>query len=116
MTKQERKGAIRMKCLNCGEEFVQLSVNQKYCCKECGKKFRRTHKVALLYPSITFSCSQCGKTVVTEDGSGDMRTRFCSESCEKKFWKHPHWENSHTRMNFHNLDEYAGYERQTNEM
>ena len=105
-----------MKCLNCGEEFVQLSVNQKYCCKECGKKFRRTHKVALLYPSITFSCSQCGKTVVTEDGSGDMRTRFCSESCEKKFWKHPHWENSHTRMNFHNVDEYAGYERQTDEM
>ena len=41
---------------------------------------------------------------MTEEGSGDMRTRFCSASCEKKFWKHPHWENSHTRMNFHNLD------------
>lgn len=25
-----------------------------------------------------------------------MRTRFCCASCEKKFWRHPPWENTST--------------------
>lgn len=54
--------------------------------------------------------------VVTEDGSGDKRTRFCNSRCEKKFWKHPHWENPSTRINFHSIQAYANYERYTNEM
>lgn len=104
-----------MKCLECGIEFNARYVNQKYCSISCGDKYRRKNKGKIKYPSITFSCSQCGKTVVTEEGSGDMRTRFCCASCERKFWKHPHWENPSTRTNFHSIAEYASYERRTNE-
>lgn len=102
------------KCLCCGIDFASLSVTQKYCSSSCGKKYRRNHKGENLNPSVTFNCSQCGKTVVTEDGSGDMRSRFCSASCEKKFWRHPHWENPSARTNFHSVEEYANYERRTN--
>lgn len=103
-----------MKCLNCGDYFTALTVTQKYCCSQCGKQYRKLHKGEMLYPSIIFNCSQCGKTVVTEEGSGDMRSRFCSASCEKKFWRHPHWENTSTRSNFRSLKEYENYERRTN--
>lgn len=102
------------KCLNCGEEYVQLSVTQKYCSSSCGNKYRRKHKGEILNPSVTFSCSQCGKSVVTEEGNGDMRSRFCSASCEKKFWRHPHWETPSCRNNFRNIEEYEYYERRTN--
>lgn len=102
------------KCLNCGEKYTELSVTQKYCCEKCGDQYRRRNKGKLLYPSITFNCSQCGKEVTTEEGSKDMRTRFCSASCEKKFWRHPHWENPTARTNFHSMEEYASYERRTN--
>lgn len=27
-------------CLNCGEEIISLNPNRKFCCKECGSKFR----------------------------------------------------------------------------
>lgn len=100
-----------MKCLNCGIEFIQLSVTQKYCCKKCGREYRKNHCVAC--PAITFNCSYCGKLVVT-DGEKDKRTRFCCSTCEKKFWKHPHWENTAVRMNFHNAKDYISYEKRTN--
>lgn len=103
-----------MKCLNCGKEFIQLSVNQKYCSELCGCRYRRKNKGKILNPSITFNCRQCGRTVVTEEGNGDKRTAFCCASCEKKFWRHPHWENPSTRINFRSVAEYASYERRTN--
>lgn len=103
-----------MKCPECGEEFIQLTVVQKYCSTICGDRYRRKNRGKIKYPSITFSCSQCGRTVVTEEGSGDRRTRFCSVRCEKKFWKHPHWENPATRINFHSVEEYKSYEERTN--
>lgn len=102
------------KCLECGCDFVQLSVNQLYCSALCGNRYRRKNKGKIQYPSITFQCVQCGKTVVTEEGSRDMRTRFCCVSCEKKYWKHPHWENPSTRINFKSIEEYANYEKRTN--
>lgn len=86
-------------CKQCGKVFMPLSVNQKYCSAYCGNKYRRLHDVSLENPSITFSCSQCGKVVVTEAGTRDKRTRFCSHSCEKKYWRHPHWERKGTLTN-----------------
>lgn len=105
-----------MKCKECGNDFSPLSVNQIYCCRSCGEKYRRKNKGKIKYPSITFSCAQCGKAVVTEEGSNDKRTRFCCASCEKKYWRHPHWENPSTRINFHSVEEYASYERITNDI
>lgn len=102
------------KCLYCGVDFTALTVTQKYCSRLCGARYRRKHKGENLNPSVTFNCSQCGKIVVTEEGSNDRRSRFCSETCEKKFWRHPHWENPTTRINFHSMEEYASYEKRTN--
>ncbi len=87
-----------MICPNCKNEFAPLSVVQKYCCRKCGEEYRKKHSVDEEYPSITFRCSNCGRLVVTEGGTKDKRTRFCSESCEKKFWKHPHWEHKDNAM------------------
>ena len=103
-----------MKCLNCNKNFCMQSVNQKYCCRRCGDQYRRTHRIT--YPSLSFRCAQCGRMVKTEDGGHDKRTRFCCEQCEKKFWKHPHWENTSTRINFRSIGEYERYERRTNEL
>ncbi len=105
---------MRNVCLYCKTEFTPLSVTQKYCSRSCGDKYRRRHKGEILNPSVTFNCSQCGRTVVTEEGNQDMRSRFCSASCERKFWRHPHWENPAARINFRSVEEYAGYERRTN--
>lgn len=102
-----------MKCLYCGEEFTPLSVNQLYCSRSCGNKYRRRNEPPG-YPSIQFNCSQCGRTVVT-DGVKDQRTRFCSAQCEKRFWRHPPHESESNRINFRSIDDYARYERRTNE-
>lgn len=103
-----------MKCLNCNEEFTPLTVVQKYCCVQCRRMYNSTHKMDDAYPSITFQCRHCGKKVVTEGGSKDKRTTFCSHRCEKNYWKHPHYENPYTMNTFSSLSKYAAYERMTN--
>lgn len=101
-----------MKCLQCGTSFTPLSVNQLYCSETCGDRYRRRHG-APGFPSIQFDCAYCGRTVVT-DGVKDKRTRFCCEQCERKYWRHPPHERKSSRMNFRSFDEYARYERKTN--
>lgn len=103
-----------MKCLNCNEEFIPLSVNQLYCCTKCGVKYRKSHDTSYLYPSIEFNCTMCGKKVVTEEGLKDKRTRFCSNECEKKYWKHPFYEHESNNTNFHNINHYISWEKRTN--
>lgn len=84
------------RCLYCNCDLGSGPINKLYCSNKCGKKFRHTvqyeeyEKIA--YASIKFNCSQCGKEVTTEEGTKDMRTTFCCESCEKKYWRKPHWE------------------------
>lgn len=112
-TKGER--GMNKVCLQCGAPLSGASVNQLYCCSKCGVQYRKTHNTSKNYPKITFNCSQCGKEVTTSGDSTDRRTRFCCQSCEKKYWRHPHWENPSTRINFRSIAEYASYERRTNE-
>lgn len=106
----------QLKCPECGKEFIQRTVIQKYCSIQCGQKYRSKHKVTFTYPSITFTCSNCGRIVVTEGSSRDKRSRFCCMKCEKKFWRRPHWENPATRINFHSIEEYKNYEERTNQV
>lgn len=40
------------------------------------------------WPSVTFDCAQCGKTVTTTAGGEDRRMRFCSAACRRKYWRH----------------------------
>lgn len=80
-----------MKCLNCEQEFVENTVTQKYCCKKCKNQYyNKTTKEERIknYPSIIFKCAKCDKIVETDSSQKiDMRTKFCSEYCEKKYWK-----------------------------
>lgn len=103
-------------CLECGIRFMPKTVVQKYCSSKCGNRYRKKYRSEMKYPSIIFQCSQCGRTVITEGGTGDMRTKFCSAVCEKKFWRHPPWENTSSRINFRSTEEYASYEQHTNDI
>lgn len=102
-----------MTCLHCGKSFTPGTVIQKYCSASCGNKYRRVHTISEAWPSITFNCAHCGRTVVTEAGK-DRRTRFCSQSCEKKYWRHPLHERESSHQNFHSIAEYISYERRSN--
>ena len=99
-----------MICVECGKDFPQLAINQIYCCARCGEKYRRKNPALTRYPSISFNCSFCGKAVVT-DGKNDKRTRFCSEKCEKKYWRHPPTEHSALRNTPEKLCEW--YDKNT---
>ena len=98
-------------CPWCRRSF-EPKLNQIYCSKKCGNKYRKTYGHGVGYSSITFACSVCGRTVVTEPPK-DKRSRFCSVECEKKYWKHPPHENPAQFTNFRSVREYMGYERRT---
>ena len=112
-----------MKCKECGEEFTPGTVIQKYCCTACARKYCSKHDMDAEYPSITFTCAECGHTVVTEGGTKDKRTRFCSHECEKKYWKHQtrrdedsrKHDSGSARQHFHSVGEYLSYEKRDNE-
>lgn len=55
-----------MKCPECKKEFISLSINQKYCCANCGNKYRKKHSELVHFPVISFYCAYCGKSVVTD--------------------------------------------------
>lgn len=80
-----------MQCINCNKYFEQQAVNQKYCSQRCKKQYyRKTTKEERQEMWITndsFNCSHCGKLVVKDTTKIDMRTRFCSNACCKKYWK-----------------------------
>lgn len=101
-------------CPNCGKMFEPVNSNQLYCCKRCQWTYVNRHKHGVGYASVTFTCAMCGHTVVTEGGR-DKRSRFCSPECEKRYWRHPPYECESNRTNFHTIDEYASWERRTNE-
>lgn len=94
-----------MKCPECCKEFTPQAVNQLYCSARCGNNYRRKHPDEKHFPPISFRCSFCGKAVLT-DGDKDKRTRFCSESCEKKYWRHPPTEHSALRTEPERLAEW----------
>lgn len=111
-----------MKCPECGDEFSPGTVTQKFCSTNCGQRYRRRNGVH--YPSVSFSCAQCGRAVVTEEhrtrrgARPDMRIRFCCQACEKKYFKHRREQDkldSPNRINFSSIDRYIRYEKRTNE-
>ncbi len=83
-----------MKCVVCGKEFVQTRVTQRYCGYVC-RRYANHHGIndnraesPIHIPAIRkFSCLRCGKEVRVTDNR-DCRTKFCSQRCEKLYWKH----------------------------
>lgn len=114
-----------MICLECGREFERKTVTQKYCSNACGSRYVRRHKSdpeeerARLYPARSFTCACCGYPVaICAGNSMDMRTRFCSGQCERKYWKHPpgrHMPSNNRMTTYRSVEEYMRHERGTNE-
>ena len=83
-----------MKCAVCGKEFTPTRVTQRYCGYTC-RRYANHHGIndnrvegPLYAPVIReFTCLRCGKHVRVTDGR-DCRTKFCSQHCEKLYWKH----------------------------
>lgn len=103
------------RCVNCGVCKLP-GVTTVLCdaCRERKRAKRREKYEFVIYPQITFTCAKCGITVATETDRLDKRTRFCSALCERRYWRHPPKESM--LRNFHSMEEYAGYERLTNEL
>ena len=83
-------------CPVCGRAFELRGANHVYCTKSCEKKayYRGTNNEmtsAALSTRVprTLNCAKCGKEVTVRDPC-DQRTRFCSERCERLYWKKPH--------------------------
>lgn len=100
-------------CPNCGKEFHTDNYGKVYCCTKCGAQYRAKGG-RISYPVGTFTCAYCGRAVTTEGGK-DKRTRFCCADCEKRYWKHPPESKPSTIRNFHSAQQYAGYEKWSNE-
>lgn len=98
------------------EEYV--IANRYYLCKKGGRDLiAPVQKKAPLKVKINGENHEgyTFKELAEMTGIGDRRTRFCSAVCEKKYWRHPSFENTTTRTNFHSLREYQSWERRTNE-
>ncbi len=83
-----------MKCPVCGTEFTPRRPKQKYCCYEC-QRYANRHGANDIRPLPSpfapvireFQCLKCGTVVRVTDPS-DGRMKFCSQHCEKLYWKH----------------------------
>ena len=84
-----------MKCAVCGKEFTPTRITQRYCSYTC-RRYANHHGIndnrvegPACAPTIReFTCLQCGKQVRVTNPR-DCRTKFCSQHCEKLYWKHP---------------------------
>ncbi len=80
-------------CPVCGKKFQKRMSRQKYCSPSCGryanKHDRTVHDEKPGAAVIrSFHCRRCGELVEVTDPL-DKRLKFCSQHCEKLFWKHP---------------------------
>ena len=86
-----------MKCTICGKEFEPGRPWQKYCtpaCKRIAYRRRKQEQKKTVQETEEtiireFHCRKCG-TLVQVKTHKDFRMRFCSQKCEKAYWKHPH--------------------------
>lgn len=101
------------KCPMCGAAFRKKAVNQIYCSSRCGTMYR-SRNGAMPTESREFWCMECYSHIVVTDRK-DKRTVFCSASCEKKFWKHPHWEKSGLTK-YGSEWKYIAHEKATNKV
>lgn len=84
------------KCPVCGARFEIENAVHVFCSEECWHEAERKgagHRMmaAALAKRVPrrFTCARCGKEVFVSEPY-DRRTRFCSERCEKLYWKKPH--------------------------
>lgn len=80
-------------CVVCGKKFTKKNSRQKYCSSECSRyavRHNRTKHEENPGGEVirTFLCRRCKTEVIVTDPQ-DKRLKFCSQRCEKLYWKHP---------------------------
>lgn len=89
-------------CKNCGKPFRTKTSRQCFCCADCREEFykkkgNRHEEPAPGVPIIReFVCKNCGYHVRVADAA-DHRTVFCSQQCEKDYWKHGYLKRNSTK-------------------
>lgn len=83
-------------CNECGCEFTKKTIRQRFCSPKCHRKYyhrqenRHTGVHRLPKPGEPilreFQCKNCGCLVQVVDRR-DQRKKFCSQECEKYYWK-----------------------------
>lgn len=79
-------------CDECGKKFLQVTPDQHFCSRACHVAFYRYkgkhHDEAAPGEEVlhSFECRTCGKQVNVVDKT-DRRTVFCTQACEKKWWR-----------------------------
>lgn len=82
-------------CPNCGRRFSVtkgMSHNRKFCSPLCTADFYhhhgKKHREYIPGDEILreFNCRECGRRVRIVE-KRDQRTVFCSQQCEKKYWR-----------------------------
>ncbi len=83
-----------MNCPVCGRTFTPIRSVQKYCSIACRRYANRhgANDVRGAMPAAApvireFHCLKCGEIVRVTNPS-DGRMKFCSQRCEKLYWKH----------------------------
>ena len=78
-------------CENCGKVFQPTKRGQRFCSGKCNREWYhwhgKEHPEDDTKPIIReFECRTCGKDVKVVDYN-DQRTVYCSQQCEKKYWR-----------------------------
>lgn len=96
----ENNGLEKKKCPVCGRNFETEYVFKIYCSPKCAsksqKRFTPEQRAAFHTPAPGFECGWCGKRV--KPAGKDNRSKFCSDECCHKFWKHPKLFGTGTRI------------------
>lgn len=113
---------MKRACPVCGSQFDAYNLSHIYCSRKCAcharyKGLNKQYRKAAFIPR-EFECSCCGHTVTVDDPK-DKRERFCSQACERKYWRdvtrHPGAGNQRI-SNYHSASEYFSWERKSNEV
>jgi hypothetical protein len=86
--KAKQKAARELTCVSCGEPFIALRSDVKYCKNACRLTAQRKHKAELRPAKHAHTCAECGKTIVSQRST----KKYCSSDCRNAWWNHsrPH--------------------------
>lgn len=80
-----------MRCENCGKVFQPRQRGQRFCGGKCRQEWYHWHSKEHTEDDAKpilreFECRTCGRKVRVIDCK-DKRTVYCSQQCEKKYWR-----------------------------
>jgi hypothetical protein len=82
--KAKQKAARELTCVSCGEPFIALRSDVKYCKNACRLTAQRKHKAELRPAKHAHTCAECGKTIVSQRST----KKYCSDDCKNAWWSH----------------------------